>query len=64
MDKNDPCVELSGTMLQNIYPRTVLGVQLNMQPLSLHTNILDFCSSTVTASTVHFFLYVCVILTV
>ena len=54
MDKNDPCFELSGTRLQNIYPRTVLVVQLNMQPLSLQTNILDFCSCTVTVSTPYF----------
>jgi len=55
MDKNEPCFEISGTTLQNIYPRTVLVVQLNMQPLSLPTNILDFCSCTVTP----FFVYVC-----
>ena len=61
MDKNDPRFELSGTTLQNIYPRAVLVVQLNVQPLSFKTNILDFCSCTVTVSTP--FLYMCVILT-
>ena len=59
MDKNDPCFELSGTMLRNIYPRTVLVVQLSMQPLSLQTNILDFCSCTVTVSTPFFIVCVC-----
>ena len=59
MDKNDPCFELSGTTLQNIYPRTVLVVQLNMQPLSLQINILDFCSCTVIVNCQHTF-FVCV----
>ena len=58
MDKNDPCFELSGTTLQNIYPTTVLVVQLNMQPLQ--TNILV----AVLLLSAHLFLYVCVILTV
>jgi len=37
MDKNEPCFEISGTTLQNIYPRTVLVVQLNMQPFMIVT---------------------------
>ena len=64
MDKNDPCFESSGTTLQNIYPRTGLVAQLNVQPLSLQTNILDFCSCTVSycQHTFFFFFFACVVI--
>ena len=61
MDKNDPCFENIWHCVAEHLPKAVLVVQLNMQPLSLQTNILNFCSCTVTVSTP---LYVCVILTV
>jgi len=48
------------TLLHNIYSRTVLVVQLNIQPLSLHTNNLNFCSCTVSTPFVCVCVCVCV----
>ena len=51
------------TPLHNIYSRTALVVQLNIQPLSLRTNILNFCSCTVSTPFVCVCVCVCVCVT-
>ena len=49
MDKNDPCFKLFGTCdsVAQQLPKEDVGGSVKHGPLSLQTNILDYCSCTV-----------------